>query len=273
MGKVDGCIFCDERANITGEHLWSDWFGKMLGPKLYTMVRKSKSGDVQTWHSRKLNSESKVVCAPCNNGWMSVLEGDAKQVIQDMAVQCKHVTLRPRAIRTIVELAFLKAVVADHSHDNRDPFFSTAERQDFRKTRRLPLGVQMWLGSLVPQHGVFKSMYVTTPGHVRTQFEMNIFTYSLGHLVIQLTIPRWLGETEEAFMMTPILQQGPEWNEVSIPMFPINSALNPWPANAHMGRELIGVYAQRWKDLTMGNSLSAWEQAIDVTPANGSTGV
>ena len=140
MGRTDGCVFCGARANITGEHLWSKWFSNMVGPKLYTVIRKDSEGEAKTWKSGKLDSKSKVVCGECNSGWMSELESRTKSVIQDMAVSGQETKLSSREIVTIAQFTYLKAVIADHSHDNRRPFFSFSERKIFQETLELPAG-------------------------------------------------------------------------------------------------------------------------------------
>src|SRR6202044_4287730 len=183
MGKTEQCAFCPAKAD-DGEHIWSDWFGRLLGPKAYSMVRKEMDGNIRQWKSGKLNSKTKVVCGGCNHSWMSEVENRTKAVIQHMAVSCQPQTLDAANIETIAQFAFLKAVVADHSHDNRGPFFNTAERYNFRGTLQLPPGFQMWLAGMPKQHGVFKSFYAIAPQNVPGRCEINAFTYGLGHFLV-----------------------------------------------------------------------------------------
>jgi hypothetical protein len=252
MGKVAGCVFCGARANITGEHLWSKWFSNLIGPKIYTVVRKDSEREAKTWRSPKLDSKSNVVCGECNNGWMSKLENKTKSVVQDMAATGQQTTLSARGVTTIAEFAFLKAVVADHSHDNRRPFFSFAECRTFRETLELPAGFQMWLASLPIQHGIFKSFYAVAPQNVPRRFEINAFTYGLGHLVIQVATYRWTKKANRRFAPPPHLTQAAEWDAISTAAFPAERDSISWPPNAHMGLEIIDQYAQRWKDVMPG---------------------
>jgi hypothetical protein len=252
MAKTDGCVFCHARADITGEHVWSKWFSNMLGAKIYTVVRKDAEGNAKIWKSGKLDSKSKVVCAKCNNGWMSELEGKTKLVIQHMAVSCEPTKLSRSDNTTIAEFSFLKAVIADHSHDNRGPFFSRSERENFRETLELPDGFQMWLASLPIHHGIFKSFYAAAPQNFPGRFEINAFTYGLGHLVIQCSTCRWTNKRNRRFASPPRLTQGIEWNAISLAAFPVECDPVFWPPNAHMDLQLIDPFAQRWKDVTPG---------------------
>jgi hypothetical protein len=252
MGRTDGCAFCGARANITGEHLWSKWFSNMVGPRIYTVVRKDSEGEAKTWKSGKLDPKSNVVCGKCNNGWMSELESNAKSVIQGMVVSGQQAKLGSRDITTIAEFAFLKAVIADHSHDNRGPFFSVSEREIFRETLALPAGFQMWLASLPIQHGIFKSFYAAAPQNTPGRFEINAFTYGLGHLVIQVSTCRWTKKRNRRFASPPRLTQDKEWNQISISAFPVEGESISWPPSAHLGREHIDEFAQRWKNVVPG---------------------
>lgn len=264
MSKTDGCVFCRAQANITGEHLWSKWFSNMVGLQIYTVIRKDSEGKERTRQSENLDSQSKVVCGKCNNGWISKLESKTKSVIQDMVASCQQTTLSSRDVTTIAEFTFLKAVIAEHSHNNRSSFFSLPERDTFRKTLQLPAGFQMWLASLPIQHGILKTLYLVAPQNPPRRFEINafnyglghleinVFTYGLGHLVIQASTCRWTKKRNKQFAPPPRLTQAREWYPISIAAFPVPRDRLLWPPSVHMGRELIDRYAQRWKDVVPG---------------------
>jgi hypothetical protein len=251
MVKTEQCAFCPAKAD-DGEHIWPDWFGRLLGPKAYSMIRKELDGSIRQWKSGKLNSKTKVVCGACNHGWMSDVENGTKSVIQRMAVSCEPTTLNTGDIEAVAQFAFLKAVVADHSHDNRRPFFTLAERYHFRKTLEIPAGVQLWLASMPKQHGVFKSHYAVAPQNLPGRFEINAFTYGLGHLVIQTSTCRWTKKLNRRFAPPPHLTQASEWNPISIVALPVMRDSISWPPSGHMGLELIDEYAQRWKNVVPG---------------------
>lgn len=107
------CAFCPETADITGEHVWSAWAGKMFGERRYTFTRKEPDGRVLTWHKKQLSPKTKVVCRACNGGWMSELENRVKSIAGDMVYKCSPATLQDTDIATIAAWAYTKAIVAE----------------------------------------------------------------------------------------------------------------------------------------------------------------
>ncbi len=99
---VKACIFCgDEAGKLTNEHVWPQWLRKypayedvrrQQGPRpawddfeiitdeegRFVNVSKPRPGHVPILPEVKV----KVVCATCNNGWMSRLENDAQSLLQ-----------------------------------------------------------------------------------------------------------------------------------------------------------------------------------------------
>ncbi|QPB82917.1 hypothetical protein CWC22_007915 [Pseudoalteromonas rubra] len=91
------CIFCGQ-SGLTKEHFWPSWLGKQVGkneaakyiegavqatPKLDDAEESinTRSGDVST-------KKFRVVCATCNNGWMSALEEKVKPILQNACTPC-----------------------------------------------------------------------------------------------------------------------------------------------------------------------------------------
>jgi hypothetical protein len=68
------CAFCASTADMSLEHVIGDWISKCLpGDKILT---RTDNGKVSSWPASTINWTAKVVCEPCNNGWMSDLEND-----------------------------------------------------------------------------------------------------------------------------------------------------------------------------------------------------
>lgn len=92
------CIFCGGFP-ITKEHVWPDWldpylqktmlnhetFAEMVLPNGTTREIRKRAGDPQSVRVRH-------VCQACNNGWMSVLQNEAKPILIPL-LQGKDVTL------------------------------------------------------------------------------------------------------------------------------------------------------------------------------------
>src|SRR5260370_35124846 len=208
MSKRKGCAFCPETANLTGEHLWSHWIGESLGKKDYTFTRKEADGTVRQWHGDTLKTKARVACGDCNNVWRSELERKIKPIIQNMILHASETVLQAREIALFAAVAFKNAVVADHMHENRPPFFTSTERRGFRRTLFIPSGVQMWLASMPTQRGLFKSMSFQTPRGTGRGFEFNVFTYGIGHLVVKVYTVRWMKKAYRRHANPPFLTQG-----------------------------------------------------------------
>ena len=252
MGKVIGCGFCSQTANITGEHLWAGWFGKELGINDFMMSRREPDGRPKYWRKKELNEKTNVVCNACNNGWMSDLEIAAKGVIKEMVFRCTPTVLQPRDLKVIAAYTLKSAIVADLTHDNRSPYFSLPQRRGFAKALTIPEGVQMWLGSMAVQRGLFKGYYFQTKPGVRGGFEMNVFTYGLGHLLVQVVTSRWRKKAHRRYVGSPVLKQNPVWDPVTIPFWPIDERPVLWPPQAHLSDEDGDKLVFRWDELSWG---------------------
>src|SRR5947209_2968245 len=102
------CAFCpDNEAKLTGEHLWSDWTNNILPKKPFLITRFGRDGVKVGQHkSQKLNIKVPVVCARCNNGWMSDVENLlAKPAMAELILSDKGVLLTPERVRSIATYA------------------------------------------------------------------------------------------------------------------------------------------------------------------------
>src|SRR5438876_11046248 len=81
------CVFCGRLVPLTREHLWSKQLGEILpdiGPGEHIF---GLTGDPDAWfiqHRPPFSRAVKIVCADCNNGWMSRLEKRARPLLEPM---------------------------------------------------------------------------------------------------------------------------------------------------------------------------------------------
>jgi hypothetical protein len=79
MGRQ--CVFCGS-SDLTREHILPDWLteiGLDLKPSIHHAGPLNRLP--RQWSARPYATTVKMVCAACNNGWLSQLEGVAKPVI------------------------------------------------------------------------------------------------------------------------------------------------------------------------------------------------
>jgi len=252
MRKVERepCAFCPATADITGEHLWDDWAGKMFGDREYVYTRKDSEGHVRTWEHDKLSAKAHVVCRKCNNEWMSEVSTKAKAFIGDAICKCSRVVLSDDGIAAVAAWGFLKAAVADHMYDLTDPFYPFSDRQLFRQTLAIPNGVQMWLAGMLRHRGIFKGYTIDTPLNTPQRFELNCFTYGLGHFVIQVVGSKWKKKSLRRHAGTPGVRQSFAWSSTSIPFWPNVPAPFAWPPAMFLGERAMEQFILRWNKLT-----------------------
>jgi hypothetical protein len=152
----------------------------------------------------------------------------------------------------------MKAAVLDT--ENAKPYFSSAMCHHFRHTFEMPKGVQIWLASFRgPQrfeanvdtrHSLFTSSRFAG-------YQFFIFTYLIGHLVIQLTFPRW---TRLSRRRPPLPAWIPAefWRAATIDLYPGIPALS-WPPLLYFDRNGIQAFRKRLAD---------GSNVLDVIPAD-----
>src|SRR5579864_1815829 len=102
--RMNRCPFCGQPAKLTREHVWSAWIGRLLGKSKYAFRQRDAHGNVvKEWKRPGLDLKPEVVCAQCNNGWMSKLENRAKAVMADMILKGKKVFLDSAKLETIAQ--------------------------------------------------------------------------------------------------------------------------------------------------------------------------
>ena len=84
QGKViRSCAFCGATADISAEHVWPDWLRPYalhcVGRYRFGLVNETVDGVNRDFHAASFTQTVRRVCRPCNNGWMSRIEGQAKQ--------------------------------------------------------------------------------------------------------------------------------------------------------------------------------------------------
>lgn len=84
------CIFCGS-GGLTREHVLPNWMSKMFAPGLTATTTIEKAGEpTSVYRSALLQHKAKIVCANCNNGWMSKLEADTKPILSKMLFDLMH---------------------------------------------------------------------------------------------------------------------------------------------------------------------------------------
>src|SRR5450631_2325848 len=97
------CAFCPSTANISGEHVWSNWMNELFPLGKVQFQRVTLDGTVLSeWQAPELNLKANVVCKPCNETWMSDIESHcAKPAMADLILGKRVGAIGARRARNI----------------------------------------------------------------------------------------------------------------------------------------------------------------------------
>jgi hypothetical protein len=109
------CVFCGADGQLTKEHIWPAWLQPYLetpgerGTTTRTIIRAEGVESESSFRSRPATATVKSICAECNNGWMSELEGRAKGTVLRMVQGRRRVVLGAEQIPTVAAWAMKTA--------------------------------------------------------------------------------------------------------------------------------------------------------------------
>jgi hypothetical protein len=109
------CVFCGRTdQKISGEHVWPAWLGELLVEQLaQTSWVITRNGATRT--TSAFDARVSVVCKPCNEGWMSNLEGRVRPILTPMILgESPALPLSASDQETLAFWAVKSALVADH---------------------------------------------------------------------------------------------------------------------------------------------------------------
>lgn len=77
------CCFCDNTP-LTLEHVYPDWLSGYFKKGAVVINEVIEDGVSRTWNKAIFQHKAKIVCASCNNGWMSSLETEVKPILEKL---------------------------------------------------------------------------------------------------------------------------------------------------------------------------------------------
>jgi hypothetical protein len=240
------CIFCG-RPGLTKEHIWADWLKSYIkkdepsheefsiffptpGPTNETETKK-RSGDVR-------RRTVKIVCGPCNGGWMSRLQERTKPILLPL-LEGQAATLSPAQQRTLTAWAAMVIMVGNYmKHETQ--VSSTQEREWLRLKEEPPENWQLWIANLATDAHAWVSnrfpLSLTenitySPDKGRPQPNMQTTSFVVGKLFLYgFSFP---------FPEIAALRQFTEADEreLIIPIWPNRQTDLHWPPSRTMTRE------------------------------------
>jgi hypothetical protein len=222
----------------------SDLFGPI--GELITQERRFE-GKLRRWRSTRMDLTAKVVCKKCNETWMSDIEERIKTSFSQIIVLGPRVSILQRGASLLAAFAFEKAVIADHLYSREEPFFEFVDRDRFRQSLAVPDGIQMWLAAFHGERGLYRLFFqrdIMFDLHVRAFVEFLTFTYSAGHLVIQLAASRW----KDKFNSRPLprVESDGSFDSAAVQFWPPDGFAVSWPPYQYFNDKTITKFAKRF---------------------------
>jgi hypothetical protein len=161
------CIFCGG-TGMSKEHIWARWMTPYL-PKdapNYSLLDVVVYPTHETRKEREENRSAysgtvKLVCEPCNNGWMSVLQADAKPILLPlMTGERKPLSRKDQSVLSAWIAMFV--MVAEFQQPAKAAI-TQAVREHFKKTRLAPDNWAIWLGVYERKKWAGVTVHATIP--------------------------------------------------------------------------------------------------------------
>ncbi|HEV2379415.1 MAG TPA: hypothetical protein VG206_06420 [Terriglobia bacterium] len=180
---------------------------------------------------------------------MSDIETEAKQSLSSTIKEGNPISFLPSGLAILAAFALKSAIISDHTYQDRKPFFSVGIRDRFRTRLEIPVGVQMWAASFGGDwlHGVFRSFVfkVGAKSGLLRNIDFFSFTYSAGHLVLQVMAPRWRKDFRKLDRL-PILTPDKVWNPVTVRFWPNNGSAVTWDPTRDLSSQSLQIFSNRW---------------------------
>ena len=220
------CPFCDSRYFLTDEHVWPLWYSRELqsrGAVLTGDIIKDNRIDITV-----------PVCGDCNNKWMSVLEGDTKELLTSMTdAGAGH---RPPVQLSAAQQARLAAWAVKTAYlidAYREPVIPRGFLQEFALKRAPNPWTVVWVGGYTPDVALRadrKALDFLTRDGQSTKNSPNSFaiTFTILNLVFQI-IGHFNGGTWT-------LEDGRQYGGALFKIWPDPGADLSWPPSLGFSR-------------------------------------
>jgi hypothetical protein len=197
----------------------------------------ARDQQVQIWESKSINAKARVVCANCNNGWMSKLEQDhAKPAMQSLIVLDDPAILDEQRVHALVRFAFKTSVIGHAMDSAKSKYwpsrvYSGDNLRTFAKSLKVPRSIQLWVASLRaddPRTGIFRMRYAKTQSGAVNGAKFYACTFGFGKLALQLLATEWTRGRNRR-QKIPYVTQDPYWNGMAIAAWPFPDISLHWP--------------------------------------------
>ncbi|MGH2351525.1 MAG: hypothetical protein ACRDJN_07915 [Chloroflexota bacterium] len=195
------------------------------------MVRGAAGQPLRTkqWYKTTIERKVKRVCATCNNGWMSNMEGATLPLLMPM-IRGVAVVLNPTAQRTVAAWAAKTAFMLRYTET--PPHHVHHEHLHWLFTKQeAPPDAQVLLATYsgkMPVQYDLKTLTVSTRGPVALHRDVEVVTVSIGRFVFQVWV--WTDPLDRTTGLRMPADDAPR--DFVVPIWPPTSFDRTWPPTA-----------------------------------------
>jgi hypothetical protein len=191
------------------------------------MVAERGGDRLGEWPTVKPELIVKHLCANCNNGWMSRLEGETKPIATSLLDDMLEAL--DSTIQAILAVWAVKtAMVLEAVYPARPWFYTDSEREHMRLTRAIPPLTEVWVAKCIDQPNLFSVANDLWSDDSGLGVRARLTTMAFGALAVQVLTLRPPSDNPETTHLTYDTSDGP-WANVLVPVWPINSIPHAWP--------------------------------------------
>jgi hypothetical protein len=185
MARV--CIFCGAAAD-SHEDVWPCWLTSRFVAPGTMETERGPDLQMKTWRVNRPEIAIRCVCARCNNGWMSQLQGSAKPLIEGLwdGAAC---TLDVDACRSLSSWAIMTSMVLQTLGEQENWLYSELDRTLMWKNRRIPSFTGIWIAQCIGHTETYsrsQSLWTGGSRNAERQARGNATTMAFGTLAVQV---------------------------------------------------------------------------------------
>jgi hypothetical protein len=242
------CAFCLRPAKLSNEHIASRWMDELFpGENIH---HRESRGERTEWTTHdEIDWKARVVCEPCNNGWMSEIESKrAKPVLTPLITgDTTPNEITQKTASSMAVWVYKTAVVLDHAHHRSHPWFPEYVREAFRIERKMPSSVSMWICGILDGRRSANILTMYARSHLSPTYPIHSYVCSgsIGNFAFQFISVKQKRNVE--------IFPDPEFDQIAVPIWPAVYPGLKWhfPVNLN-GEAHFLRFADRWRTISHG---------------------
>lgn len=237
------CLFCDSH-ELNREHLWPDWIVKLFPVSKYTGRQSDDFGVERSWKRNTITEKSRIVCEPCNGGWMSQIETLTIPILKPQILGDKS----PQTITvldqcTLAAWATLRSIVFDTYAAPENRYYTREQCAAFKADEYMspPPNTHIWLAPFTRDRRS-ALFYTFKQLHVSGDHGVILTTWVIDHIAFQLVAYR--GDAERRVHLDRLKASG--WDNVAVPIWPSPRTDFIFQARTHLNLKSLETFHKRF---------------------------